>query len=58
MARLKKLPIDIQAFEIMRGEDDLYVDKTRHLHKMVTEARYYFFSRPWRFGKSPFWHPH
>ena len=47
-----KLPVDIQAFEIMRGEPYLYVDKTQHIYRMITEGRYYFFSRPRRFGKS------
>lgn len=47
-----KLPLDIQAFEIMRGERYLYVDKTRRIYRMVTEGRYYFLSRPRRFGKS------
>ena len=48
----QKLPVDIQAFEIMRGENYLYVDKTRHVYRMATEGRYYFLSRPRRFGKS------
>jgi len=48
----KKLPIDVQAFEIMRGENYVYVDKTRHISRMITEGRYYFLSRPRRFGKS------
>jgi hypothetical protein len=48
----KKLPVDIQAFETMRGENYLYVDKTRHIYQMVTEGRFYFLSRPRRFGKS------
>ncbi len=54
MARIsrQKLPVDIQAFEIMRGENYLYVDKTRHIYQMVTEGRFYFLSRPRRFGKS------
>ncbi len=34
------LPIDIQSFEIMRGENYLYVDKTRHIHRMATEGRF------------------
>lgn len=48
----RKLPVDIQAFEIMRGENYVYVDKTRHIYRMITEGRYYFLSRPRRFGKS------
>ena len=50
----KKLPLDVQAFEKMRGENYLYVDKTRHIHKMISEGTYYFLSRPRRFGKSLF----
>ncbi len=50
----RRLPLDVQAFEIMRGEKYVYVDKTRHLHNMVSEGRYYFLSRPRRFGKSLF----
>ncbi|MCP4395895.1 MAG: AAA family ATPase, partial [bacterium] len=48
----KKLPVDSQAFEIMRGENYLYVDKTRHIYQMIAEGRFYFLSRPRRFGKS------
>jgi hypothetical protein len=49
-----KLPIDVQAFEIMRGEHYVYVDKTRHISRMLSEGRNYFLSRPRRFGKSLF----
>ncbi len=48
----KRLPIDVQAFEIMRREKYVYVDKTHHIYNMVTKGRYYFLSRPRRFGKS------
>lgn len=47
----QKLPIDVQAFENMRGEDYLYVDKTHHIDKMISEGTYYFLARPRRFGK-------
>lgn len=30
----------------------IYVDKTELVHKLVTTGKYYFFSRPRRFGKS------
>jgi hypothetical protein len=46
----KKLPVDIQSFEIMRTENYLYVDKTRYFHRMITEEKFYFLSRPRRFG--------
>ncbi|MDR1454227.1 MAG: AAA family ATPase, partial [Tannerella sp.] len=49
---MKKLPIGTQSFEILRNMDCLYVDKTEHIHRMITEGRVYFLSRPRRFGKS------
>ncbi len=48
----KKLPVDVQSFEKMRTENYLYVDKTRHIYRMITEGTFYFLSRPRRFGKS------
>ncbi|TAE46499.1 MAG: AAA family ATPase, partial [Bacteroidetes bacterium] len=30
----------------------VYVDKTRHIHQLITNSRYCFLSRPRRFGKS------
>ncbi len=35
---MKKLPLDVQAFEKMRGENYLYVDKTRHIHKIISAS--------------------
>ena len=49
---LRKLPIGIQSFEILRKDDYLYVDKTEFIYKLATEGRQYFLSRPRRFGKS------
>ena len=48
----KKLPVDISSFETMRTEHYLYVDKTQYIYRMVTEGKFYFLSRPRRFGKS------
>ncbi len=45
-------PIGIQDFESLRNDGYVYVDKTAHIHRMVTTGRYYFLSRPRRFGKS------
>lgn len=45
-------PIGIQNFEKIRTEDFLYVDKTAAIYKLAKEGRYYFLSRPRRFGKS------
>jgi hypothetical protein len=47
-----KLPIGIQAFETLRGQGYLYVDKTRWVHRLVTQGMFYFLARPRRFGKS------
>ena len=49
---MKKLPIGIQSFKSLREDDFLYVDKTRLLYTLAKEAKYYFLSRPRRFGKS------
>ena len=47
-----KYPIGIQNFGEVRRGGYVYVDKTRQMCKMVTEGKYYFLSRPLRFGKS------
>ncbi len=49
---MQKLPIGIQDFSELRSGGYLYVDKTRDIHKLVTSGKYYFLSRPRRFGKS------
>lgn len=45
-------PIGIQNFESLRKDGYLYVDKTRLIYRLVKTGRYYFLSRPRRFGKS------
>ena len=47
-----KYPIGIQDFKSIVDGGFVYVDKTALLHKMVTEGKIYFLSRPRRFGKS------
>ncbi|MYF69748.1 MAG: AAA family ATPase [Proteobacteria bacterium] len=47
-----RLPIGIQDFRTMREHDFYYVDKTPLISRLVSEGRYYFLSRPRRFGKS------
>lgn len=49
---MKQLPIGVQTFEIMINDSFIYVDKTEHIHKIITKGRYYFLARPRRFGKS------
>lgn len=52
MAR-KLYPIGIQTFEEIRANDNLYVDKTKYIYRMThTDGKYFFLSRPRRFGKS------
>ncbi len=45
-------PIGIQDFEDLRNNNLIYVDKTKFIHKMISEGKIYFLSRPRRFGKS------
>ena len=52
MKKLQNLPIGNPSFEIIRRNNQLYVDKTRYIFKMADEGMYYFMSRPRRFGKS------
>ncbi len=47
-----KYPIGIQNFGEVRRGGYAYVDKTPLMWKMVSEGKYYFLSRPRRFGKS------
>ncbi len=49
---MRKLPISIQTFEDVIAGDMIYVDKTKYIHQLVKGGRYYFLSRPRRFGKS------
>ncbi|MCY4187689.1 MAG: AAA family ATPase [Bryobacterales bacterium] len=46
------LPIGIPDFATIRGDSFYYVDKTPLIHQLVKQGRYYFLSRPRRFGKS------
>jgi hypothetical protein len=46
----RKLPIGIQTFRDIREEGYYYVDKTPYALKLATEGKYYFLSRPRRFG--------
>jgi len=49
-----KLPIGIQSFSEIRTGGYAYVDKTPYVASLVQEGKYYFLSRPRRFGKSLF----
>ena len=47
-------PIGIQSFENVRRGGFAYVDKTRRVYEMAKTGKYFFLSRPRRFGKSLF----
>ena len=49
---LQRLPVGIQNFESLRRDGYLYVDKTGYIYDLIDRGRYYFLSRPRRFGKS------
>ena len=47
-----KYPIGIQDFRKLREGGYVYVDKTEHIHRIITGSSAFFLSRPRRFGKS------
>jgi len=49
----KQLPIGLSTFSRIIKENYLYVDKTEHILRLFSSGeRYFFLSRPRRFGKS------
>ena len=52
--RIKEIPYGVSDFDIVRRDNLYYVDKTMYLPKLESEARFLFFIRPRRFGKSVF----
>ena len=51
---MKRLPIGISTLAEIRANDYVFIDKTRHVANLVSAGKYYFLSRPRRFGKSLF----
>ncbi len=49
---MKQLPIGIQSFSEIITKGYLYVDKTQYIADLLRSGKYFFFSRPRRFGKS------
>lgn len=49
---IRKLPIGVQDFDVLRSEGYLYVDKTALIYRLISTGAAYFLSRPRRFGKS------
>ncbi len=46
------LPIGMTSLREIRTRDCYYVDKTDHVRRLVEKGKYYFLSRPRRFGKT------
>jgi hypothetical protein len=51
---MKKLPIGISTLAEIINENYVYVDKTKTAFELIDSGKYYFLSRPRRFGKSLF----
>lgn len=49
---MKRLPIGIQTFADIRNNRYCYADKTAFICQLVEQGKFYFLSRPRRFGKS------
>jgi hypothetical protein len=54
MKPLRPLPTDVSDFVRLRDPDHplRYIDKTAYIHKLISNAAFYFLARPRRFGKS------
>ncbi|MEN9868722.1 MAG: hypothetical protein RL748_4312, partial [Pseudomonadota bacterium] len=50
----KKLPVGIETFSEIIEDGHYYVDKTGYALQLIEKGKYYFLSRPRRFGKSLF----
>ncbi|MDR1800834.1 MAG: AAA family ATPase [Lachnospiraceae bacterium] len=47
-----RLPIGIQSFRDIIEGGYVYADKTQYIYRLIQDGKYYFLSRPRRFGKS------
>lgn len=53
MQKLKRCPVEIQTSSNIMEEWSLYIDKTESVYRLAhSDAKYFFLSRPRRFGKS------
>ncbi len=53
--KLKPLAVSTSTFKKVIEEGCLYIDKTEEIYKLIennNQSKYYFLSRPRRFGKS------
>ena len=48
----QRLPVGIQTFSELRENNYLYIDKTEQIQQLLNKGKYFFLSRPRRFGKS------
>jgi hypothetical protein len=48
----KQLPVGISDFKTLITDNYIYVDKTHYIYNLIKQGRFYFLSRPRRFGKS------
>jgi hypothetical protein len=51
---MQDLPIGISTFSEIINENCYYVDKSAYVHQLAVGGKYYFLSRPRRFGKTLF----
>jgi hypothetical protein len=49
---MKRLSVGISDFKELINGNYIYVDKTEYIYKLINQGKYYFLSRPRRFGKS------
>ena len=49
---MRKYPLGVQTFEDIINGGYLYIDKTALVYELVSSGKYFFLSRPRRFGKS------
>ena len=49
---MQQLPIGIQTYRDIIENDLLYVDKTKDIYELISSGKFFFISRPRRFGKS------
>lgn len=50
--KLRKIATDTSSLREIIGNDRIYVDKTEFIFRMIGSGKYFFLSRPRRFGKS------
>lgn len=51
---IQRYPVGLQDFKEVITKDYVYVDKTWYIHQLLNTYKYFFLSRPRRFGKSLF----